>query len=116
MSQAAASSVLSAPSIAAPTLIAVSDRLDFLELTTVQGDIIRLSAERLRGACKCAHCVRARIDGVFSERFEGIAVAQVSPIGDYALNLAFSDGHARGIYPWQYLFGLNDPEPPRQGR
>ena len=113
MPQAAATAVLTATP--APTHIAISDNLDFLDLTTAQGEI-RLSAGRLRAACKCAHCVRARIDGVFSERFEGIAVVQVSPIGDYALNIGFSDGHARGIYPWEYLLGLNNPEPPDQGR
>jgi DUF971 family protein len=79
-----ASSVLSAAPVAAPTQVAVSD------------------------ACKCAHCIRARIDGVFPERFDGIVIVQVLPIGDYAVNLAFSDGHARGIYPWSFLFGLND--------
>lgn len=109
MSSAAAPSVLSATPVAAPTHIAVSENLDFLDLTTAQGDEIRLTAARLRGACKCAHCIRARIDGVFPERFDGIAVVQVSPIGDYAINLAFSDGHARGIYPWAYLFGLDEP-------
>jgi DUF971 family protein len=106
---------LFATPVAAPTHIAVSDDLSFLDLTLAQGGEIRLTAERLRGACKCAHCVRARIDGVFPERFDGIAVVQVSPIGDYAINLAFSDGHARGIYPWGYLLALNEPEPPDQG-
>ena len=108
MSQPAASSVLSAAPVAAPTQIAVSDDLSFLDLTTAQGEAIRLTAGRLRSACKCAHCIRARIDGVFPERFDGIAIVQVSPIGDYAVNLAFSDGHARGIDPWPFLFGLND--------
>ena len=110
MLPAAAPSVLSAAPVAAPTQIAVSENLDFLDLTTVRGDKIRLSAESLRAFCKCAHCVRARIDGVFPERFDGVAVVQVSPIGDYAINLAFSDGHARGIYPWAFLLGLSDPE------
>ncbi len=27
-------------------------------------------------------------------------------------NLGFSDGHMRGIYPWAYLFGLNEPGNP----
>ena len=109
MSQPAAPSILSATPTAAPTYIAISDDLSFLDLTTVQGDEIHLAAERLRSACKCAHCIRARIDGVFPERFEGIAIVQVSPIGDYAINLAFSDGHARGIYPWAYLLDLKAP-------
>jgi DUF971 family protein len=115
MPQAAATSALIAMPTSAPTNIAISDNLDFLDLTTAQGEI-RLSAERLRAACKCAHCVRARIDGVFRERFDGIALVQVSPIGDYAINLAFSDGHARGIYPWGYLLALNEPEVAGQGR
>jgi DUF971 family protein len=116
MSPTAAPSVLSATPVAAPAQIAVGENLDFLDLRTAQGEMIRLTAERLRGACKCAHCVRARIDGVFPDRFDGIAVVQVSPIGDYAINLAFSDGHARGIYPWIYLFGLNERGPPEQNR
>ena len=99
-------SALLAKPVAAPTHIAVSDNLDFLDLT-MDGKTIRLAASRLRSACKCAHCIRARIDGVFPEGFAGIAITVVAPIGDYAINLAFSDGHARGIYPWQLLQGLN---------
>jgi DUF971 family protein len=99
-------SALLAKPVAAPTHIAVSDDLDFLDLT-LAGETIRLAASRLRSACKCAHCVRARIDGVFPAAFDGIAITVVAPIGDYAVNLAFSDGHARGIYPWQLLQGLN---------
>lgn len=96
--------------VAAPVDIAVSDDLAFLDLARVQGDVVRISAERLRGACKCAHCLRARIDGVFPQRFEAIAIVQVAPVGGYAINIQFSDGHARGIYPWPYLFGLNEPD------
>jgi prepilin-type processing-associated H-X9-DG protein len=106
MSDPAAPSGLMAKPVAAPTHIAVSDDLDFLDLTTVQGETVRLPAGRLRAACKCAHCVRARIDGVFAKAFDGIAITQVAPIGDYAINIAFSDGHARGIYPWGLLLEL----------
>jgi prepilin-type processing-associated H-X9-DG protein len=92
--------------VRAPTDIAISDDLNFLDLVTATGDAVRLGASRLRSACKCAHCLRARIDGVFPERFDGIAITQVAPVGGYAVNLAFSDGHARGIYPWGLLLGL----------
>ena len=104
MSNPATSALLAKP-VAAPAHIAVSDNLDFLELTMATG-IVRLPAERLRTACKCAHCIRARIDGVFAPAFDGIAITQVAPIGDYAVNIAFSDGHARGIYPWSLLLDL----------
>jgi prepilin-type processing-associated H-X9-DG protein len=46
---------------------------------------------------------RARIDGSFPASFDGVAIERLTPIGDYAINIAFSDGHARGIYPWPYL-------------
>jgi prepilin-type processing-associated H-X9-DG protein len=97
---------LLAKPVAAPTHVAVSDQLDFLDLTMAGGETIRLAAGRLRAACKCAHCTRARIDGIFPDAFDGIAITVVAPIGDYAVNIAFSDGHARGIYPWQLLLGL----------
>jgi prepilin-type processing-associated H-X9-DG protein len=104
MSNPATSALLAKP-VAAPTHIVVSDKLDFLELTMADGTV-RLPAERLRAACRCAHCLRARIDGVFATAFDGIAITQVAPIGDYAINIAFSDGHARGIYPWSMLLEL----------
>jgi prepilin-type processing-associated H-X9-DG protein len=104
MSNPATSALLAKP-VVAPTHIAVSDNLDFLELTMAAGTF-RLPAERLRAACKCAHCIRARIDGVFAPAFDGITITQVAPIGDYAINIAFSDGHARGIYPWSLLLEL----------
>ena len=96
--------------VAAPTHIAVSDAMDCLDLTTAQGEVVHLKASTLRAACKCAHCLRARIDGVFPERFDGIAITEVAPIGGYAVNIGFSDGHARGIYPWAFLLDLRHVE------
>jgi DUF971 family protein len=66
---------------------------------------ISFSAERLRAACKCAHCTRARIDERFPARFPGIAIVGITDLG-YGLNIAFSDGHWRGIYPRSYLLDL----------
>jgi DUF971 family protein len=100
-------SALSVQPVTAPARVALSAELDFLELTTTEGVEVRLPAQRLRAACKCAHCVRARIDGKFPDRFDGIAITQLAPIGDYAINIGFSDGHARGIYPWSFLSELN---------
>ncbi len=37
--------------------------------------------------------------------FPGTAVVGVTDLG-YGLNIAFSDGHWRGIYPKSYLLGL----------
>jgi DUF971 family protein len=35
-----------------------------------------------------------------------VAIAEVRPVGGYAINIAFSDGHDRGIYPWSFLAQL----------
>lgn len=90
-----------------PTVVDCEVSLDLasLTLTTPHGDRAALSAERLRIACKCAHCTRARFDDRFPEAFPGIAIVQVTDLG-YGLNIAFSDGHDRGIYPKPYLSDL----------
>jgi DUF971 family protein len=62
-----------------------------------------ISAERLRAACRCAWCTRARVDGTFASSFTAVVIDGVLPVGDYALNITFSDAHARGIYPWVFL-------------
>ncbi len=94
--------------VAAPKLITISDNRGYMRLTYADGGDIELKADRMRAACKCAHCTRARIDGVFPERFDGVTIEQFSFMGGYAINIAFSDGHARGIYPWAFLTGLSD--------
>jgi DUF971 family protein len=85
----------------------VSADLASLSMATPQGGRVTLTAEKLRISCKCAHCLRARIDERFPERFPGVAIVEVADLG-YGLNIAFSDGHNRGIYPKTYLLGLAD--------
>lgn len=81
-----------------------SDRTALI-VRTAQNDELRIAAEQLRLACKCAHCTRARFDGHFPERFPGIAMTGIGDLG-YGLNISFSDGHDRGIYPKPYLLSL----------
>jgi DUF971 family protein len=83
-----------------------------LQVTLETGAAFSLPAERLRAACRCAHCRRAQIDGVFPEEFPSVTITHVVPVGHYAVNLEFSDGHARGIYPWSYLTELAADPPP----
>ena len=35
-----------------------------------------------------------------------VTIANVEPIGHYALRPTFSDGHDSGIYSWEYLYDL----------
>jgi DUF971 family protein len=67
---------------------------------------ITVDASRLRMACRCAGCRRARIDDEAKPPAASIALADVRLVGDHAVNIVFSDGHDRGIYPWSYLCEL----------
>jgi prepilin-type processing-associated H-X9-DG protein len=90
------------PAATPETIVLAADRLH-LRLAWSDGEQAEVRAEHLREKCRCAWCTRARIDGTFAASFDGIAIERLAPIGDYAINIAFSDGHARGIYPWPYL-------------
>jgi prepilin-type processing-associated H-X9-DG protein len=86
-----------------PERITATARGASLALSFADGGTQLIAAERLRLACRCAHCTRGRVDGVFPESFGGITIETISPMGNYAINVGFSDGHARGVYPWSYL-------------
>ena len=34
------------------------------------------------------------------------AIIAIEPVGTYAVRLSFDDGHATGIFTWDYLYGL----------
>ena len=62
----------------------------------------------LRAACKCAQCQSARLLGQSAPLDEQVRIDDIVPVGLYAIQLVFSDGHQRGIYPWTILRTLSD--------
>ncbi len=82
---------------------------DELALAFADGSEIYLPLPLLRRACPCAACqgepdalgrvVRPKVElgpGAF-------VVTGWEPVGSYALQLAWSDGHASGIYSFDYF-------------
>ncbi|MEZ5967382.1 MAG: DUF971 domain-containing protein [Planctomycetota bacterium] len=68
-------------------------------------------ARDLRLACPCAACVeewtgRALLDP--RQVAEALTLMAVEPVGRYALNFTFSDGHHTGIFSWDLLRQLSD--------
>lgn len=63
----------------------------------------------LRAHCRCTECRSAAIrSGRASIPVSGdVAVTDIRPVGNYALQLVFDDGHDRGIFPFQYLRELH---------
>jgi len=43
---------------------------------------------------------------------QAVEIARIEPVGSYAVQLYFSDGHDTGIYSWTLLYdyGLNQDE------
>jgi DUF971 family protein len=64
---------------------------------------------QLRACCKCTECQSRRLLGSAPDRSsEEVRVEQLQMVGNYGLQLIFSDGHERGIYPWPYLRALRN--------
>jgi DUF971 family protein len=74
-----------------------------LEILWEDGASTALTARLLRASCRSAPATRERIEGRQPEPAADITITGLASVGRYAVNLAFSDGHARGIYPWAYL-------------
>ena len=77
-----------------------------LSVTWSDGASTPLAARLLRQQCPCAACV----DEWTNKRTlapesvpPDIALREVRQVGNYAAQLAFSDGHQSGIYTWELL-------------
>lgn len=74
-------------------------------------------ARFLRGQCPCATCVD-EVSGkrIVTESILPILVypKKIEPVGRYAIQIFWSDGHSTGIYTWERLFEMLEelPEPP----
>lgn len=71
---------------------------------------LHLRHHDLRQACLCAFCRAERLRGREVQADADIRVIAVRPMG-YGVQLVFSDGHDRGIYPWSLLAELVDEQP-----
>lgn len=80
-----------------------------LELLFNDGLRGRLDAPTLRAACRCAECESARRAGRPPSGGTGTRLREVRPVSNLGLQLCFSDGHERGIYPWTYLHEMSQP-------
>jgi DUF971 family protein len=83
-----------------------------LEVRWNDGVAQALSHRQLRAACRCSPCQAARLRGQPVVPAGDVRLDRICPVGQYAVQLIFSDGHARGIYPWEWLRDMGDPALP----
>lgn len=78
-----------------------------LELVYSDSEAYELSCEYLR-----VHSPSAEVQGhgpgqaVLQTGKRHVGITAIEPVGNYAVQLFFSDGHDSGIYSWDYLYEL----------
>jgi DUF971 family protein len=90
----------------APKTVEV-DRARSVTLTWPDGHVSRFGLEELRIACPCAFCRSLRERGAPSWPRPGasreLRAEGAELVGNWGLQLRWSDGHETGIYPWSLL-------------
>lgn len=95
------------------------DAIDVTEKGEIQilwpgGPEVTIPPIRLRDSCPCAGCVE---EGTGRKIIDPATIPadvhplQILPVGNYAIQIYWSDGHSTGIYTWQALreaCGLRD--------
>ncbi len=88
-----------------------------IRLTTDRRDLIidwdnqesqRFPACILREKSQSSQSKRNRMLGLHGPFSNDISIEDIHLIGNYAINLEFSDGYNKGIFPWEFLHDLGE--------
>ena len=87
-----------------PLELRVSSARDLLSIAFDNGESFQLAAEYLRVESPSAevqgHSPRERR---FIPGKRSVRIANIEPVGHYAVRITFDDGHDSGLYTWNYL-------------
>ncbi|MFQ3200080.1 MAG: DUF971 family protein [Zhongshania sp.] len=94
-----------------PTNIKFRKQSQQLEISYASGEQFSLNSEFLRVHSPSAE---VRGHGAGQETLQTgklkVEITELIPVGNYALQLVFSDGHGSGIFSWVYLRELCDQQ------
>ena len=92
-----------------PTGITLHQKSRVLEIAFADGRTFRLPYEFLRVYSPSAE-VRGHGPGqeVLQVGKRAVEIRALEPVGSYAVQPQFSDGHNTGIYSWEYLYELGE--------
>ena len=97
-----------------PQSITVHGQSRQLELVFSDGAAFRLPFELLRVYSPSAEVMgHAPGQEVLQTGKRNVEIADIEPVGNYAVKLQFSDGHDSGIYSWDYLYALGQHQAAR---
>lgn len=96
-----------------PTDLTLRRQSRILEAAFDDGNRFELPCEYLRVYSPSAE-VRGHGPGqeILQTGKEDVDIVDIRPVGNYGVQLVFSDGHDTGIYTWDYLYelGINRKE------
>jgi DUF971 family protein len=104
-----------------PTQITLNKREARLEITWADGQICRYPLAHLREACPCVECRGGHAfmgsaydpdDILRLTPRRSYQMERLDPVGNYALQPTWDDGHHTGIYSFEYLRRLCPAETP----
>ncbi len=78
------------------------------------GPEVAIPAVRLRDLCPCAGCVE---EGTGRKLLDPTTIpadlrpVKIEPVGNYAVQITWTDGHSTGIYSWRSLREASGLEP-----
>lgn len=101
-----------APSVDAPQALRALRANGILEIIWSGGRVCRVPFKALREECPCAVCV-SEFTGerlLDPDSVPGdITPISLAFVGNYALKVTWSDGHATGLYTWAQLERISAP-------
>jgi DUF971 family protein len=99
------------PEAAFPTEIKLHQKSRVMEVAFSDGSSFRLPYEFLRVYSPSAE-VRGHGPGqeVLQTGKREVEIRHLEPVGSYAVQPTFSDGHSTGIYSWDYLYELGQKQ------
>lgn len=95
------------PAIRVKSIGQVDDRT--LGITWTDGKQSTYDVVQLRRRCPCATCIDEWTHEPIirpEQIAESVRPLKVESVGQYALNIHFSDGHKTGIYTFSFLYGM----------
>lgn len=97
--------IKSSPEIKTPRKIHNAREQGELVIYWQDGQEHSISYQQLRAACRCASCRAELTSGKIPLMSADLQLEKINNLGQ-GLQFIFSDGHQRGIFPWQYLYEL----------
>ncbi len=97
------------PCNAVPTEIKLHQVSAVLEISFDNGKSFQLPCEYLRVYTPSAEALgHGSGQEILQVGKENVTITDIKPIGNYAIQPIFSDGHSTGIYSWDLLYKLGN--------